>query len=368
MFPKVIAFYLPQFHPIPENNEWWGRGFTEWTNVVKAKPLFAGHNQPHLPADLGFYDLRLAETRAEQAEMAQAFGVHGFCYYHYWFNGKRLLDRPVSEIVQSGSPSFPFCLCWANENWTRRWDGHENEVLIAQNYSEEDDLAHIRSLVKTLSDSRYIRVKGVPILLVYQSELMPDSQRTTDCWRREAERAGLGGLYLVRVERFNELNPLSVGFDASVEFQPFAPSGSERIRRFRWWRRRRLGTQETVFRDHKIFSYASMVSRSIARTRPGYPLIRSVTPSWDNSARRSQGAMIFHGSSPRLFESWVSALSTQMTQSASDASNSLLFVNAWNEWAEGNHMEPCQQWGRAYLEALKRGLQGPSQSTVNANE
>ena len=192
--PCVLAFYLPQFHPIPENDQWWGKGFTEWSNVSKAKPLFQGHYQPHLPADLGFYDLRLPETRAAQAEMAREHGIDGFCYYHYWFNGRRILERPIREILAAGEPKFPFCVCWANENWTRRWDGRDAEVLLEQRYSVQDDIAHIRSLIPMFEDARYIRVDGKPLFLVYRSTAIPDARATTDRWRREAERAGLPGL------------------------------------------------------------------------------------------------------------------------------------------------------------------------------
>ena len=218
---RAIAFHLPQFHPIPENDEWWGKGFTEWTNVVKAKPRFQGHYQPHLPADLGFYDLRLPEARAAQAELAASYGIHGFCYYHYWFQGRQVLEYPVNEILKSRQPNFPFCLCWANEPWSRRWDGSNNEVLLEQRYSASDDLAHIRALIPFFLDPRYIRIGDRPFFAVYRASELPDPQRTCDLWRREVEGAGLKGLFLVRVESHNESgDPRNIGFDCALEFEP----------------------------------------------------------------------------------------------------------------------------------------------------
>lgn len=213
---RAIAFYLPQFHPVPENDEWWGKGFTEWTNVTKAKPAFRNHYQPHLPSDLGFYDLRLPEIREQQAELARQYGIHGFCYYHYWFNGRRILERPLNEVLSSGNPDFPFCVCWANENWTRVWDGGEKELLLKQEYSLEDDRAHIRSLIDTLSDERYIRIDNKPLFLVYRTGLLPNPKMTSDVWREEAQKAGLADLYLVRVESHGDYtDPADIGFDAT---------------------------------------------------------------------------------------------------------------------------------------------------------
>jgi lipopolysaccharide biosynthesis protein len=212
---RAIAFHLPQFHPIPENDEWWGKGFTEWKNVASAAPLFSGHYQPHLPADLGFYDLRLPDARAAQAELAAEYGIYGFCYYHYWFNGRQVLERPVNEILASGEPEFPFCLCWANENWTRRWDGLIDEILLEQRYTPADDLAYIRTLMPFFLDQRYIRVMDRPFA-VYRASKLPDPQKTTDLWRREAYREGLKGLFLVSVESYSELgDPRDIGFDCA---------------------------------------------------------------------------------------------------------------------------------------------------------
>ena len=368
---RAIAFHLPQFHPIPENDEWWGKGFTEWTNVVQARPLFPGHYQPHLPADLGFYDLRLPEARAAQAGLAASYGIYGFCYYHYWFHGRQLLERPVNEILQSGEPDFPFCLCWSNEPWSRRWDGSEKHVLMEQRYSPADDLAHIRALIPFFRDPRYIRVRDRPFFAVYRTTLLPDPQRTAELWRREAESAGLKGLFLARVESLNESgDPRKIGFDCSVEFPPHGEY--TRIFPRKGWNIARLGARLLGVRENKVFDYDELRRNSLARGTPGYPWIPCVCPGWDNSPRRKSGATIFFGSTPQLYESWL--LETVARQSSRLQSNqephvvvaglqtgsftedSLVFINAWNELAEGNHVEPCQKWGRKYLEATRRAL------------
>lgn len=356
---KTVAFHLPQFHPIPENDEWWGKGFTEWTNVAAARPLVPGHYQPHLPADLGFYDLRLPEARQAQADLARAHGVDGFCYYHYWFTGRQVLQRPVDEIVASGRPDFPFCLCWANEDWTRSWDGRDGEVLLRQDYSDADDIAHIRHLLPVLADGRYLRVGGRPMLLVYRTELMPDPRRTAELWRDEAVRAGVGDLYLVRVESFVwDLDPASIGFDAAVEFAPdwrrVRVEPMARLRRMAAW----AGLQPGGYRHHRFASYEALAARMLAKPEPAYRRIRCATPGFDNSPRRRRDALILTGSTPAAYARWLQELLRQEAARPLPGPEKLVFVNAWNEWAEGNHLEPCQRWGRAYLEAhaSARGL------------
>ena len=357
--PRCIAFHLPQYHPIPENDAWWGKGFTEWTNVAAARPVVPGHHQPHLPADLGFYDLRLPEARQAQAELARAHGVDGFCYYHYWFTGRQVLQRPVDEIVASGSPDFPFCLCWANEDWTRAWDGRSGQVLLRQDYSDADDIAHIRHLLPVLADGRYLRVGGRPLLLVYRTELMPDPRRTAELWRNEAVRAGVGDLYLVRVESFeSELDPASIGFDAALEFAPdwrrVRVGYLARLRRLAAW----AGLQPAGYRHHRFSDYETLAARMLAKPEPGYRRIRCATPGFDNSPRRRKDALILTGSTPAAYGHWLQQLLRQEAGRPLPDDEKLVFVNAWNEWAEGNHLEPCQRWGRAYLEAhaQARGL------------
>jgi lipopolysaccharide biosynthesis protein len=347
---KIIAFYLPQFHPIPENDEWWGKGFTEWTNVTKARPLYKGHYQPQLPSDLGFYDLRLPETRDAQAALAREYGLHGFCYFHYWFRGKRLLERPFNEVLASGRPDFPFCLCWANEPWTRRWDAQEHNVLIGQSYAPDDDLAHIRWLLRAFEDDRYIRVEGKPLFLIYRSSHLPDAARTIELWRHEARRAGLGELFLCTVEgNFARTDPQSVGFDGAVEFQPnllFYQSLTTRVR---------LRFLRKVF-GRPLLTYSELIRRALAQPEPTYRRFRCVTPSWDNTPRRGAGAFVIHGSTPDAYERWLRTVIARSSPTADG--ERIVFVNAWNEWAEGNHLEPCQKWGRAYLEATQKAVEG----------
>jgi lipopolysaccharide biosynthesis protein len=355
--PRLIAFYLPQFHPIPENDEWWGTGFTEWTNVTRAKPLFRGHYQPHLPADLGFYDLRLPEVRQAQADLAEEYGIHGFCYYHYWFNGRRVLERPFNKVLESGKPDFPFCLCWANENWTRAWDGRSGENLLVQNYCEDDDRKHLQWLATAFSDPRYIRINGKPLFMVYRSGLLPDPIRTTNIWREEAVRLGIGEIFLCRVESLvseKKLDPNTVGFDAAVDFQPdWSNLGIPTRRSPAWNFIRKLGMSESAYGTHRIYDYRNVVEQALSRVPASYPRIPCVTPGWDNSPRRTKDAVILTGSSPRAYEEWLRAA---IQESKTMAPRGLVFINAWNEWAEGNHLEPCQEWGFAYLEATRQAL------------
>lgn len=360
MKPKIraIAFYLPQFYPIPENDQWWGKGFTEWNNVVKARPLFPGHYQPHLPADVGFYDLRVPEVREAQAELARQYGIYGFCYYHYWFNGKRILERPFEEVLKSGKPDFPFCLCWANENWTRAWDGGEREILLKQHYSFEDDRAHIRSLIPAFQDPRYIRIHDKPLFLVYRTELMPNPLQTAKIWRKEAKRCNIE-LYLARVESFtSKIDPRSIGFDASVEFAPewrMISQPSYRTPLFKWAIRKNL--LPSLYVDHYITRYDHLIQRQLSKPAVAWKRFRCATPGFDNSARRPiKNAAIFIGSTPEKYGRWLSTLAAE-TKNRYQDDERIIFINAWNEWAEGNHLEPDLRYGHAYLEATKKALE-----------
>lgn len=347
---RPIAIHLPQFHPIPENDQWWGTGFTEWTNVAKARPLFKDHYQPHLPSHLGFYDLRLEEARIAQAEMARSFGIYGFCYYHYWFHGRRLLNRPIDEIIRSGKPDFPFMLCWANGSWTRTWDGNDN-ILMEQTYSPEDDLAHIRFLTGVFKDPRYIKIDGKPVFAICRTEMMPDPNTTAALWRDEIKKAGFEDLYLIRMEMFEAGYPATkIGFDASAEFQPdwrnFPPS----IRPFYSKIMNRLGRKDPFIMNN-VYQYSDIVEKILSKPRVDYKLFPGIMPGWDNSARKSAGATIMRDSTPELFKHWLKEITHRFTP-YSDQEN-FIFLNAWNEWAEGNHLEPDRKWGTAYLEAIK---------------
>ena len=363
----ALAFYLPQFHPIPENDAWWGRGFTEWTNVTRARPLFPGHYQPHLPAALGFYDLRLPETREAQAEMARAHGLAGFCYYHYWFEGRRLLERPFEEVLGSGRPDFPFCLCWANEPWSRRWDGAEHEVLMPQRHSLEDDRRHLEYLARVFDDPRYLRVGGRPLFLVWRTEILPDAAATAETWRASARAAGIGEIFLARVEGHAVgIDPRSIGFDAAVEFAPDWRVALSRYRREDWdltmralHQLRKLRLIPGAFFEHRVIPYERLVAGMMAKPAPPFPWLRCVTPGWDNSPRRARDAVIYTGSTPERFETWLRA-TVEAARVRPDPAERIVFLNAWNEWAEGNHLEPDQRWGLRFLEATRRALLAPA--------
>jgi len=344
--PSLLAFYLPQFHPIPENDQWWGPGFTEWANVTTATPAYPGHHQPQLPSELGFYDLRVPEVRERQASLAREYGISGFCYYYYWFEGRRILERPLDEVLASGSPDFPFCICWANENWTRRWDGLDDDILLRQDHSLASDYQFIQDVIPIFKDPRYIRVDGAPLLLIYRAEKIKDSEQTTAMWRDAAIQAGLPGLHLCAV-KFRTSDPRPIHFDSAVEFPPHHfPAPPSEV-----WK----SVRDETF-SGAVLDYAAGVAEALKSPRPDYVCYRSVMPAWDNTARRGPAATIFHGASPQVYEQWLTGLLTQ-ARDQNDASNRFIFINAWNEWAEGAHLEPDALNGRGNLEATRRALE-----------
>ncbi len=340
---KVIAFYLPQFHPIPENDAWWGKGFTEWTNVTRARPQFVGHYQPHLPGELGFYDLRLLYVQQRQIELARAYGIHGFCYHHYWFAGRRLLDRPFNEVLANKQLDLPFCLCWANENWSRRWDGHDQEILISQQHSPEDDLAFIQDIEPALRDERYIRIRGRPLLIVYRPALLPDAKTTAERWRDYCRTAGIGEIYLASTHAFDSRDPNDIGFDAAIEFPPNntpAPVVTDQVQILN-------PAYRGIVHDYRYF-----LENSRRYVKPPFTLFRCVMPSWDNEARKPSQGITFLHSSPAAYAEWLDDVCRSTTETFS-GDERIVFVNAWNEWAEGCHLEPDRRFGYAYLQATR---------------
>ncbi|MCU0732388.1 MAG: glycoside hydrolase family 99-like domain-containing protein, partial [Hyphomonas sp.] len=347
---KAIAFYLPQFHPIPENDAWWGKGFTEWTNVSKAMPQFLGHHQPHLPGELGFYDLRLVDVQRQQAELARHYGIHGFCFHHYWFGGRRLLERPFNQLLANPDIDLPFCLSWANENWTRRWDGNEQDVLMGQNYSPEDDLAFIADIAPALRDPRYIRFNGRPLLMVYRADQLPNARATAERWRDYCRHEGIGDLYLMAGRTFGITDPRPYGFDAAVEFPP------HNARRVTITDLVRLANPDF---QGVVYDYNAM-AEGFTEVSQDYPILKTVSPGWDNEARKPGKGHIFHGANPQNFGAWVARARAQTLEAMRRRSDQppFVFINAWNEWAEGAHLEPDRHFGYGFLEATARALAG----------
>jgi lipopolysaccharide biosynthesis protein len=347
--PRCIAYYLPQFHPVPENDEWWGKGFTEWTNTAKAKPLFRGHYQPHVPADLGFYDLRSPETREDQAQLAREYGVEAFCYYHYWFgNGRRLLERPFNEVLESGKPDLPFCLCWANETWTGVWHGVPNKILIEQTYPGVRDFeAHFQTLLPAFRDDRYLKVDGQPVFAVYNPLDIPDPKAFTNLWRSLARRAGLEGIHFVGVEN-EPWVPSDSGFDAATPHIVHLARATDGPG---WASSLKYHFRKTLKRPPLLFSYEKAIRSFGLKENAKENVYPCVIPNWDNTARSGMRGLILHGSTPELFRSHLRQIFHQIA--GKPPQQRLVFIKSWNEWAEGNHLEPDLKFGRSYLEVLK---------------
>ena len=343
---EVLALYLPQFHPIPENDRWWGKGFTEWTNVAKARPLYRGHLQPRLPTDLGFYDLRVGESREAQAELARNHGVTGFCYWHYWFAGHRLLERPLDEVIASGSPDFPFCVSWANQSWTGIWHGSPDKVLIEQTYPGlDDDLAHFSYLRTAFEDPRYITIGGRPVMFVYQPGALPDPAMFVERWQKMAQDAGFKGLYLVAsMGQFIYRTHVEDGFDAAV-FYKFPFKRDDIVAR----------AQKQLIAMHlnrgpQRYPYLDVVSDPPAHLRG--PIFPGISPNWDNTPRLGRGGVVATGSTPERFAAHVRRGIELASTLPRD--EQVLVIKSWNEWAEGNYLEPDREFGLGRLEALAR--------------
>jgi lipopolysaccharide biosynthesis protein len=344
--PRLITFYLTQFHPTPENDLWWGKGFTEWTNVTKAEPLFEGHRQPHLPSDFGFYDLRLRETRREQIKMAKEYGLDGFCYHYYWFSGKRILNLPLDDMLADPESDMPFCLCWANENWTRRWDAADHEVLIAQEYLPDDDINFIKSLIPFFQDKRYIRVDGKPCLIVYRPQHLPDARKTVGIWRDYCRSIGMGEIHISAALTHGNEDYQQFGFDSGVEFPPHNLRSANINGQLSF---------HDAFRGN-VIQYKSIAQSYLDRAYGASRVFKTVFPSWDNTARTKERALIVLNGEPENYEYWLA--STIDIVKRHDGRDELIFINAWNEWAEGCHLEPDRWFGRGFLQATLNAKTG----------
>jgi lipopolysaccharide biosynthesis protein len=357
---KPIAIYLPQFHPIEENNLWWGKGFTEWTNVTKAKSLFKNHEQPNLPSDTGFYDLRLHEARLYQEELAKKFGIYGFCYYHYWFSGYRLLNEPLDRKLKNLKEDFPFMLCWANETWSRRWLGEEKEILIKQEYSHEDDINHIKWLVNVFKDDRYIKINNRPVFIFYRPTHIPGIRKTLEIFCEEAIKSGLEKPYLIASNSHSGTTDLfELGFDDILNFQP------------------KLGALKDSFQDQlnirrvfrnlgyacfhpklKIYEYEA--AKKAMDFHPSTKFIPCNMVGWDNSPRRGNKGIVLVNRSIETFKNYLRKDINVLKAQNRPSSEQFIFINAWNEWAEGNFLEPSIRHGLDYLKAVKEVLDSES--------
>lgn len=364
---RAIAYYLPQFHPVPQNDEWWGAGFSEWTNVARARPLYPGHYQPHIPGELGFYDLRVAETRQAQADLARSHGVEAFCYYHYWFGGgTRILERPFTEVLESGEPDFPFCLAWANQSWSGVWHGAPDRVLVEQTYPGDDDhRRHFASLEAAFHDPRFVRVDGRPLFMVYRPQELPEPERFCELWRALASASGLPDLFLV-ARSTGEWLPTAYSFDAIVASQvtpPFRNRLAAQVgARYRPDWILAAATRRSA-RVPAVYSYArwsSYIPWLVDQSSSCYP---TVVPTWDNTPRTGRRGTVYHGASPELFGAQVARAVDLIRDRVPE--HRILFVQSWNEWAEGNCLEPDRRFGRGYLEALRVAVSGNREDVEN---
>ena len=355
---KPIAIYLPQFHPIPENDKTWGEGFTEWTNVTKARPLFKGHYQPQLPADLGFYDLRLEETRMQQEVLAKEFGIKGFCYYHYWFNGKRILHEPLDRKLKNSKEDLPFMLFWANETWSRRWLGEERDIIMKQTYSDEDDLLHINWLIDVFKDSRYIKINQRPVFVIYRPLDLPDIKKTLSVFNQECDRKGVERPYFIASNsHIGTYDIRELGFDAILNFEPqlgVLPYFNDDRKSFRKFRN---NLKFGVFNSkYKLYDY-KQAKELMFKRKFDYHYFPSSLVNWDNTSRRGKNGIVLCNSSPEIFEEYmIREIRKFESMEMNNEEENLFFINAWNEWAEGNHLEPDKANGKSYLEAVRSAL------------
>ena len=350
---KLVAHYLPQFHPFEQNDAWWGKGFTEWTNVTKAERLFESHRQPRLPEDLGFYDLRLPSVLEEQARIAKNYGLYGFSFYFYWFAGTVLMETPLRQMLNNPNFDLKFCLTWANENWTRRWDGMDDDILIAQEHSPQDSHDFITYVLDYFADPRYITIHGMPVLNIYRANVIPDLNNTVSIWREAVKNAGYPGLYLVAVKTF-EMAEIEDGlFDAFVDFPPINVSPKN------------VAEEIDDRLAGGVYDYADALSEITVRPRSVEKCFGGVMLEWDNTARRGQSAHVFVNYSVLKYKQWLANQCHRVFQNESlDSEEKFVFINAWNEWAEGTYLEPDRDYGFASLKATRSVIENYQQKWI----
>ena len=346
---KNIALYLPQYHSIPENDKAWGEGFTEWTNVKPAKPLYENHYQPHVPHDdIGYYSLETPEIMVKQAKMAKEHGIDGFCYYYYWFDGKTLLEKPLINMLNTPEVDIPFCLMWANHNWTKTWDAGNKEVIIEQTYKEETFSQFIDDLIKYFNDPRYIRIDNKPVLIIYQADLLPNPKKAVEVWRKQAKEKYNLDLYLILCQQNSRVSPNKFGYDAAMEGAPNFVAGSTLVPDEN---RPKLFEDDTKI---TMYDYKKNIFQYIFRKEKKYKLFKTTYASFDNTARRGKnGSWMFHGATPELFKKFLAEITYYTDKRFENPEEKLLFINAWNEWAEGAHLEPDEKYGYTYLNICK---------------
>jgi hypothetical protein len=348
---RILSFYLPQYHPIPENDQWWGKGFTEWTNVAGAKPLFRHHHQPNIPSELGFYDLRVPEVRESQAELAGNYGIDGFCYWHYWFgNGRRLLERPFNDVLVSGKPEFPFCLAWANQSWTGIWHGLQDKILIEQLYPGESDcINHFYHLLPAFRDHRYIKINNKPLFVVFTPDCLPDPVAYTTLWNQLAIKEGFNGIHFVGIHQLY-WDHKKDGFDDKTIHQPgqFVEvyEASKTVKN--------IPFLSKFFNTNgpKIIDYRNLVNSNDFKKFTDKDFLPTVLPNWDNTPRSKYAGWVFQGSTPDLFKKHLEGAIDYIVNKP--FGEKIVFIKSWNEWAEGNYLEPDFRWGRSYLEVIKQ--------------
>lgn len=377
MKARVIALYLPQYHPIPENDEWWGKGFTEWTNVAKAKPLYRGHYQPRIPADLGFYDLRLPEVREQQAQLAREAGIEGFCYYHYWFgNGKQLLERPFNEVLASGKPDFPFCLCWANHDWTNKtWKKSsimkKDGMIMQMQYSMADHVNHFLALLPAFKDKRYITVDGKPLFAIWAPRDIPEVGKFIECWQDLARKNGLPGIHFIGYttntskalpgQKYNMYDThlsaeyyksiLDLGFDAVMSSGLTRAQAVAQGRLSLIWN---ILTYTTILPSRSRYDYEKVMKHYYVPEDAWENVYPTLLPQWDRTPRAGSKTDFLVNSTPEKFEESIKAALKVIDKKEDE--HKILFLKAWNEWGEGNYVEPDQKFGHGWLDAIKNAL------------